>query len=126
MGHYQFFEMDQSRIGGVMHHFNSTGIGRNIFCVLCGRMTPSQKNKKVAREQAHLDTQWYEGVPIPEDCPEPIIIEDEENQNNTNEEIGPSAETRFDGATYYFSSAQDPHLRAMESMIRRNSSPRHC
>ena len=121
MGHYQFFEMDQSRIGGVMHHLNATGIGRNIFCVLCGRMTPSQK--KVAREQAHLDTQlyldlltWfiqsghpgYEGVPIPEDCPEPIIIEDEENQNNTNEEIGPSAETRFDGATYYFSSAQDP------------------
>ena len=39
-GNYQFFEMDQHRLGGVMNHLNQAGIGKHIHCVLCGRMTP--------------------------------------------------------------------------------------
>ncbi len=39
-GNYQFFDMDQNRIGGVMNQLNKSGFGDNIYCVLCGRMTP--------------------------------------------------------------------------------------
>ena len=42
-GNYQFFEMDQNRLGGVIHQLNKSGIGEHIYCVLCGRMTPDQK-----------------------------------------------------------------------------------
>jgi hypothetical protein len=39
-GNYHFFEMDQNRIGGVMDQLNKSKFGDNIYCVLCGRMTP--------------------------------------------------------------------------------------
>ncbi len=42
-GNYQFFEMDQNRLGGLMNQLNQQGIGEHIYCVLCGRMTPDQK-----------------------------------------------------------------------------------
>ncbi len=42
-GNYQFFEMDQNRIGGVLNQLNKSGIGEHIYCVLCGRMTPHQR-----------------------------------------------------------------------------------
>ena len=42
-GNYQFFEMDQNRVGGVMNQLNHAGIGEHIYCVLCGKMTPEQK-----------------------------------------------------------------------------------
>jgi hypothetical protein len=42
-GNYQFFEMDHNRLGGVMNHLNQQGISKHIYCVLCGRMTPDQK-----------------------------------------------------------------------------------
>ncbi len=44
-GNYQFFEMDQNRLGGVMNQLNHTGIGEHIHCVLCGRMTPDPKKE---------------------------------------------------------------------------------
>ncbi len=31
-GNYQFFEMDQNRLGGVMNHLNQAGIGEDICC----------------------------------------------------------------------------------------------
>jgi hypothetical protein len=42
-GNYQFFEMDQNRLGRVLNQLNQAGIGEHIYCVLCGRMTPDQK-----------------------------------------------------------------------------------
>jgi hypothetical protein len=42
-GNYQFFEMDYNHLGGVMNQLNQQGIGKHINCVLCGRMTPDQK-----------------------------------------------------------------------------------
>ncbi len=53
-GNYNFFEMDQNRIGGVIHQLNKSGIGEHIYCVLCGRMTADQK--RIIREQSTLDT----------------------------------------------------------------------
>jgi hypothetical protein len=56
-GNYQFFEMDQNRLGAVMNHLNQAGICEHIYCVLCGRMTPDQKQK--VRRRAVVDTQLF-------------------------------------------------------------------
>ncbi len=39
-GKYQFFDMDQNRLGRVINQLNQAGIGKHIYCVLCRRMTP--------------------------------------------------------------------------------------
>jgi hypothetical protein len=85
-GNYQFFEMDQNRLDGVMNQLNQAGIGEHIYCVLCGRMTPDQK--QIVCKWSRVDTQLYidilswfikeSGHPgyldtsIPEDCPQPL------------------------------------------------------
>ncbi len=42
-GSSQFFEMDQNRIGGVIHQLNKSEIGKHIYCVLCGRTSVDQR-----------------------------------------------------------------------------------
>jgi hypothetical protein len=86
-GNYQFFKMDQNRLGAGINHLNQAGIGKHIYCVLCGRMTPDQK--QIVRRRAVVDTQlfidfliWFvkeSGHPnfynttIPEECPKPLL-----------------------------------------------------
>jgi hypothetical protein len=121
-GNYQFFEMDQNRLGGVMNHLNQAGIGEHIYCVLCGRMTPDQK--QIVRKRSRIDTQMYidiltwfvkeSGHPgylntsIPEDCPQPLLVEDNPTKNNTDDPSDKTVEANYEGGTYYFSTAQDP------------------
>ena len=121
-GNYQFFEMDQNRIGGVIHQLNRSGFGEHIYCVLCGRMTPDQK--RIVRERSKVDTQlfidimtWFveqSGHPgfsntaIPKKCPQPVFIEDKESSNNTDYPYDKAVESMYEGGTYYFSTAQDP------------------
>jgi hypothetical protein len=121
-GNYQFFEMDQNRHGGVMNQLNQAGIGEHIYCVLCGRMTPDQK--QIVCKRSRVDTQLYidilswfvkeSGHPgylntyIPEDYPQPLLVEDIPTKNNTDESANKTVETNYEGGRYYFSSAQDP------------------
>ncbi len=56
-GAYQFFEMDQNRLGAVINHLNQAGIGEHIYCVLSGRITPDQKQIECRR--AVYDTQLF-------------------------------------------------------------------
>jgi hypothetical protein len=121
-GNYQIFEMDQNRLGGVMNHLNQAGIGEHIYCVLCGRMTPDQK--QIIRKRSRIDTQLYidiltwfvkeSGHPgylktsIPEDCPQPLLVEDNPTKNNTDDPCDTALETNYEGGTYFFSCAQDP------------------
>jgi hypothetical protein len=97
-GNYHFFEIDQNKIGVVINQLNKSGIGEHIYCVLCGRMTTYQK--RIVREQFRLDTQlfidimtWFvqqsghsgfKDTSIPEECPQPLLVEDKETNNNTN------------------------------------------
>ncbi len=53
-GNYQFFEMDQNRLGAVVNHLNQAGIGEHIYFVLCGRMTPDQK--QIVSRRVVVDT----------------------------------------------------------------------
>ena len=100
-GNFHFFEMDQNRLGAVMTHLNQAGIGEHIYVVLCGRMTPEQK--QIVRMRAVINTQlfidiltWfvtksghkgYENTTIPEKCLQPVFIEDQETNNNTDKSI---------------------------------------
>ena len=52
-GHFSFFSVDQSHVGGVLNKYkNIKNVDRNIFVVLCGRMTPDQK--RVIQRQVSL------------------------------------------------------------------------
>ncbi len=45
---------------------------------------------------------------IPEDCPQPLLVEDFPTKNNTAESADKTVETNYEGGMYYFSTAQDP------------------
>jgi hypothetical protein len=121
-GNHQFFEMDQNRLGGVMNQLNQAGIGEHIYCVLCGSMTPDQN--QIVRKRSRVDTQLYidiltwfvkdSGHPgylntsIPEDCPQPLLVEDIQTKNNTDDPTNKTVEANYKNGTYYFSTAQDP------------------
>ncbi len=121
-GNYQFFEMDPNRLGGVMNHLNQAGSGKHIYCVLCGRMTPDQK--QIVRKRSQIDTQLYidiltwfvkeSGHPgylntsILEDCHQTLLVEDNPTKNNTDDPSDKTMEANYKGGTYYFSTAQDP------------------
>ena len=121
-GHFSFYELDIEKIGGGMNYFHTTGANPHVYCVLCGRMTPKQK--ELARARASLDTKmlttlltWfalesghpgYENIRPPSECPSPTIIEDPSTDHNTDEEHDSSKETTFEGATFHFTSNHDP------------------
>ncbi len=112
-GDYQFFDMDQNRPGGVINQLNQAGIGEHIYCVLCGRMTPDQK--QIVRKRSRVDTQFYidnltwfvkeSGHPgylntsIPEDYPEPLLVEDFPTKNNTDNPTDKTVEANYEGGT---------------------------
>ena len=123
MGHYQFFEMDQTRLGGAINHIRHNEKRQHVFCMLSGRMTPQQKT--IAKKKCIVDTNLYTAlstwfikesghrgfakVPIPEECPQPVIIMDEDTTNNLDQSASKDVEESFGGGSYYFSSIQDPN-----------------
>jgi len=123
LGHYQFFEMDQTRLGGAINYIRHHEKRQHVFCMLAGRMTPQQKT--IAKKRCNVDTKlytelstWfikksghkgYSNVPIPEECPQPVIIMDENTTNNVDESASKEVEESFGGGSYYFSSIQDPN-----------------
>ena len=125
MGHIQCYEVDHTMLGGAMSHIRHNEKHQNIYCVLSGHMTPSQK--QIARSKCMVDTalytkiaRWFinesghEGfkdIPEPDDCPQPLIIEDEETQNNTKEPRDDAVENTYGGSSYVFSSGQDTQPR---------------
>ena len=122
MGHYSFFEMNQSHAGGVINHFRKTGANDHIICVLCGRLTPNKKER--ARSKAAFDTEkflymlnWfistakhyaYKDVTPPHNYEEPQIVEEEENASNTDVSVNQLVENEFGGGTFTFAISQNP------------------
>ncbi len=45
---------------------------------------------------------------IPEDCPQPLLVEDNPTKNNTDDPSDKTGGANYKGGTYYFSTAQDP------------------
>ena len=52
----------------------------------------------------------YLNISIPEDCPQPLLVEDNPTKNNTDNSSDKTVESNYKGGTYYFSTAQDPSL----------------
>ena len=46
---------------------------------------------------------------IPEDCPQPVLIEDPESQNNTDDPMNAGVEENILGGSNFLSTAQDPN-----------------
>jgi hypothetical protein len=108
--------MDQNRLGAVVNHLNQAGIGEHLYCVLCGRMTPNQK--QIVHRRTVVDTQlfidiltWfviesehpgYQNTTKPEKCPQPLFVEDRETNNNTDESVNVNVETNIESGTYFF------------------------
>ena len=121
-GHYSFFEVDLTHTGAVLNHFLTTGANPLVYTILCGRMTPKQK--EIVKNRARLDTskmmkllEWFiiesghngfRDVTPPKDCPQPTLIIDEETNNNTDQEQNPSVEEKFAGASFHFTSTHEP------------------
>ena len=105
-----------------MNRLNQVGIVEHIDCVLCGRMTPDQK--QIVHKRSQIDTELYIdiltwfvkesghseflNISIPEDCPQPLLVKDNPTKNNTDNPFDKTVESNYEGGTYYFSSAQDP------------------
>jgi hypothetical protein len=100
-GHYQYLEMDQSHVGGVINYLYSRDSGQSIFTMICGRMTHSQR--EIARSWTEINPgtyinilSWfiqkyghsdYEKSSIPDKTPQPKLIEDRETTNNTDKPV---------------------------------------
>ena len=109
-----------------MNHLNKAGIGVHIYCVLCGRMTPMQK--KIVRKRSKVNTQlcidfltWfvlqsghpgYRNTSISDDCPQPLLVEDRDSTNNTDDSVDMNEESNYGSGTCSFSTAQDPSVNA--------------
>jgi hypothetical protein len=52
----------------------------------------------------------FKDISIPEDCPQPLLVEDKETNNNTDFSIDKNVESSYEGGTYNFSLAQDPSV----------------
>lgn len=124
-GHWSLFEMNLSNVSGAMNCIDPDNIGKTIYCMSCGRMTPNQK--QIIRKRAKVDTNiyksllsWfiqnghpgYKDLPLPQDAPvQLVVLEDKDSTNNTDTPVNEEKESSFEGGTYYFSSAQDPSHR---------------
>jgi hypothetical protein len=55
-------------------------------------------------ESGHPD---YQKTTVPEECSEPLFVEDQETNNNTDKSVNVNVETNIESGTYYFSLAQE-------------------
>ena len=85
-------------------------------------MTPDQK--LIVRKRSRIDTELYNdiftwfvkesghpgylNISIPEECPQPLLVEDNPTKNNTDDQSNKTVESNYKGGTYYSSTAQDP------------------
>ena len=88
---------------------------KTAACVLhaCGKNDPQQKT--IAKKRCNVDTKLYTAlstwfikksghrgfanVPIPEECPQPVIIMDENTTNNVDESASKEVEESFGGGS---------------------------
>ena len=120
-GHYTFFKNNVSHLSSIVNCFNKTNANPHIYCVLCGRFTPDQR--KLAKLKSSVDIRLfsklinffkdvnnyvYENIPIPNECPQPVVIAEEANNNNTDNSVDKTVETIFEGGRFFFPDVAEP------------------
>lgn len=122
IGNFQFFETDQAKVAGALNCLHQSGVASNIYVVLNGRMTPTQKD--IVRKKAELDTRLYFGLLhwfkehhpafrdlVIEDESSAVnieLVEDPDSDSNTDIPGDPAKENKEEGATFYFSGGGEP------------------
>ena len=123
-GNVTFFQNNVVHTGSVLQNYLRTGANPNVYCVMCGRFTPEQR--EIVKRKMMLNTavfkeliKWYieesghpafTGLdPEMENWPQPVVLEGGQGSNLTDEEEDPDLETSVEGSTYYFPSAYEPN-----------------
>jgi len=123
-GNVTFFQNNVAHTGSVLQNYLATGANPNVYCVMCGRFTPEQR--EIVRRKMMLDiavfkklVKWYieqsghpafAGLdPEMENWPQPVVLEGAQGSNHTDDEEDPDLESTVEGSTYYFPSAYEPN-----------------
>ena len=116
-GHFSFFELNQAQMEKVLkHQIGMLGRGDNIYCMLSGRFTPKQRT--IVQKRMMFPPDLYFGIlswwinesghpgfcnlPLPENCPSPIFVDNEESENNIDTQVDRKVEEKFEGGQYFF------------------------
>jgi len=94
-----------------MRKVDPEDVGKSMFCMICGRMTPKEKDILIVRGRARVDTKnymdilsWFIKKPghpafkdlqVPDTVPDPVVIKDNRTNNNTDSEVNPLVENIF-------------------------------
>ena len=54
---YQFFEIDQTKVGTGVNHSHHNEKRKHVFCMISGRMAPNQK--KIEKNHCVINTHQY-------------------------------------------------------------------
>ena len=114
-----FSSSTPSKKQGVINTLNDHKTNPNIFICICGCFTPEQK--VIARNKNRFNTEEFSNLykwikennkkfkdePSTREVVEPIIIEDDRNQNNTDKSTNPGKEKQID-FNFYFPSNGEP------------------
>jgi hypothetical protein len=123
-GNVTFFQNNVVHTGSVLQNYFRTGANPNVYCVMCGRFTPEQR--EIVKRKMMLNitvfkklVKWYieesghpafDGLnPDMKKWPQPVVLEGAQGRNNTDEEEDPEVESTVEGSTYYFPSAYEPN-----------------
>ena len=97
-GHHVFFLNDPEHVGASFEYTVKSGVPPDIYVMICGRVTPSQR--EIIKKRCTINTSaykalmnWlidnhpsYSGMERPQCAPQPIVLGGfEETQNNTDE-----------------------------------------
>ena len=117
-GSFSFFnQCPENLIGSLKFHSNLSGKS-NVYVVLCGNFTPAQKHIIKHRclvdvtdlaaiyEWLRLNNPFFINLPVFKECPEPVIIEDEDSITEASED--PNVEKLVE-IQYWFPNNGDPN-----------------
>ena len=112
-GHHTFFLNDPEHIGATFNYLRESGARKDVYVMLCGRMTPSQRD--IARKKCKLDSEkymkvlnWlienhpsYRDVTAPQEAPSPVPLSGFSSTQNNTDQSNPSTanlEKSFEGS----------------------------
>ena len=97
-----------THLSSIVNCFEKSKANPQIYFVLCGRFTPDQR--KLAKLKSSVDIRLfgklikickdvknylYENIPVSKEYPKPVLIAEEENNNNTDNSVDKTVETIF-------------------------------
>ena len=120
-GHHVFFVNDPKRIGESFEYIVKSGAAPEMYVMLCGRATPTQRD--IIRRRCSVNTEnyktllnWlihnhpsYQGMDNLECCSQPILLSGfEETTNNTDEPKEEQVENVVEGEQMSFAPENEP------------------